>query len=89
MSTNSSILAWKILWTKEPGGLQSMGPQKDTTERALTQPSQPHTQKDTLMKIDTENYWGMSRPRNKPTHIGLILDERAKNTQWGKDKSLQ
>ena len=22
------ILAWKIPWTEEPGGLQSMGPQK-------------------------------------------------------------
>ena len=28
MATYSDILAWKILWTKEPGGLQSMGPQK-------------------------------------------------------------
>ena len=25
MATHSSILAWKILWTKEPGRLQSMG----------------------------------------------------------------
>ena len=24
MATHSSILAWKITWTKEPGGLQSM-----------------------------------------------------------------
>ena len=24
VATHSSILAWKILWTKEPGGLQSM-----------------------------------------------------------------
>ena len=24
MATQSSILAWKILWTEEPGGLQSM-----------------------------------------------------------------
>ena len=24
MGTYSSILAWKILWTEEPGGLQSM-----------------------------------------------------------------
>ena len=23
--THSSILAWRILWTEEPGGLQSMG----------------------------------------------------------------
>ena len=24
MATHSSILAWKILWAEEPGGLQSM-----------------------------------------------------------------
>ena len=25
MATHSSILAWKISWTEEPGGLQSVG----------------------------------------------------------------
>ena len=25
MATHSSILAWKIPWTEDPGGLQSMG----------------------------------------------------------------
>ena len=34
MTTHSSILAWKILWTEESGGLQSMGLQRvDTIER--------------------------------------------------------
>ena len=28
MATHSSILAWKIPWTEEPGGLQSMRPQR-------------------------------------------------------------
>ena len=28
MATHSSILAWKIPWTEEPGGLQSMGSQR-------------------------------------------------------------
>ena len=28
MATHSSILAWKITWTLEPGRLQSMGLQK-------------------------------------------------------------
>ena len=27
MATHSSILAWRIPWTEEPGGLQSMGPE--------------------------------------------------------------
>ena len=34
MATHSSILAWRIPWTKEPGGLQSIGSQRDSTERA-------------------------------------------------------
>ena len=28
MATHSSILAWEILWTEEPGGLQSLGSQR-------------------------------------------------------------
>ena len=32
IATYSSILAWRIPWTEEPGGLQSMGKQSDTTE---------------------------------------------------------
>ena len=28
MATHSSILAWRIPWTEEPGGLQSMGWQR-------------------------------------------------------------
>ena len=37
MATHSSILAWRIPWTEEPAGLQSMGSQRvgelDMTER--------------------------------------------------------
>ena len=28
MATHSSIFAWRIPWTEEPGGLQSMGSQR-------------------------------------------------------------
>ena len=28
MATHSSILGWRIPWTEEPGGLQSMGSQR-------------------------------------------------------------
>ena len=28
MATSSSILAWRIPWTEEPGGLKSMGSQR-------------------------------------------------------------
>ena len=33
MATHSRILAWRIPWTEEPGGLQTMGSQRGTTER--------------------------------------------------------
>ena len=29
MATHSSVLAWEIPWTEEPGGLQSFGLQKE------------------------------------------------------------
>ena len=29
MKTHSSILAWEIPWTEEPGGIQSLGLQKN------------------------------------------------------------
>ena len=32
MATRSSVLAWKIPWTEEPGGLQSMGSLKSRTQ---------------------------------------------------------
>ena len=44
MTTHSSILAWEISWTKEPGGLQSMAgggggvtKESDTTQRLKKQ----------------------------------------------------
>ena len=38
MATHSSILAWEIPWTEEPGELQSMGSQEsDSTERLSMQ----------------------------------------------------
>ena len=32
MVTHSSILAWEIPWTEEPGGLQLMGSEKSWTQ---------------------------------------------------------
>ena len=31
MVTHSSVLAWRIPWTEQPGGLQSIGSQKSDT----------------------------------------------------------
>ena len=42
MATHSSILAWRIPWTEDPGGLQFMGLQRsDTTE--ATKQAQGHS----------------------------------------------
>ena len=36
MASHSSILAWSISWTEEPGGLQSVGSQKSWTQLSAT-----------------------------------------------------
>ena len=36
MVTHSSILAWRIPWTEEPGGLQSMGSQRVGHDQATS-----------------------------------------------------
>ena len=42
MTTHSSILAWRIPWIEESGGLQSMGWQRvDTTERLMHRDRKP------------------------------------------------
>ena len=36
MATHSSVLAWNVPWTEEPGGLQSMGSQRVGTTEQLS-----------------------------------------------------
>ena len=40
IATHSSILAWEIPWTEEPGGLQSMGSQKSRNDSETKQQQQ-------------------------------------------------
>ena len=40
MATHSNILAWRIPWTEEPGGLQSMGSQRVGHDLATEQQQQ-------------------------------------------------
>ena len=35
MATHSSILAWEIPWTEEPGGLQSLGSQESRMQLSI------------------------------------------------------
>ena len=41
MATHSSTLAWKVLWTEEPGRLQSMGSHR-VRQTEATQQQQQH-----------------------------------------------
>ena len=43
MATDSSTLAWRLPWTEEPGGLQSMGPQSQTGLKRLSMRDDKHT----------------------------------------------
>ena len=51
MATHSSLLAWRILWTEEPGGLQSMESQRVRqdleAEHICVHP--PHTHAEKIM----------------------------------------
>ena len=42
MATHSRILAWKIPWTEEPGGLQSMGSQRVGQDCTHSHPLHTH-----------------------------------------------
>ena len=42
MVTHSSILAWRIPWTEEPGGLQSRGLQRVRHNSATEHPTTAH-----------------------------------------------
>ena len=53
MATHSSLLAWRIPWTEEPGGLQSIGSQRvghDWRDLACTQQSMG-------LNCDSTTYW--------------------------------
>ena len=59
MATHSCILAWRIPWTEETGGLKSTGcKESDTPERLtvpffLSLPSEPQGTSEALMRIYT------------------------------------
>ena len=59
MATHSSILAWKIPWTEEPGGLQSMGSQEsDATERLNNREKEHHERRARVCEHPEEGYTG-------------------------------
>ena len=57
MATHSSILAWRIPWTEEPGGLQSTGSQRAGVAEVTSH---------TSTKVDSlgEGEWGWNEGDN-------------------------
>ena len=56
MAPHSSILAWRIPWTEEPGGLQSIGVSKSWTRlkrfsKHVIQKLQPPSSVTSLLKV--------------------------------------
>ena len=57
MATHSSILAWRIPWTKKPGGLQSMGSQSQTRLSYYHFHFQRDVQKNVLQNVKNSLHW--------------------------------
>ena len=51
MAIHSSILAWKVPWTEEPGGLQDMGWQGVGRDRTHSQMTYFRTMKDPRSRV--------------------------------------
>ena len=64
MAAHSSILAWQIPWTEEPGGLQSMGSQSWTQLRE-EQYNSTATRAELIMDISELSKLGKSSLRKK------------------------
>ena len=76
MATHTSILAWKILWTEEPSGLQSMGLERvGVTEHACM-----FTLRCGYRDVDTD--------MDSTSNIILMIPIREK-TIWGELKLIQ
>ena len=76
MAMHSSILTWRIPWTEEPGGLQSMGSQRVGHDWAHTQRNNPNfrNSRGFLSNLKLNNIWKLLN-LFKPwfLHLGNII----------------
>ena len=70
MATHSTVLAWKIPWTEEPGGLQSVGSQSQTRLSDFT----------FTLLIHVSEEWSLVRGRLS-SYITLMVN--ISGTPWG------
>ena len=55
MATHSSILTWRILWTEEPGGLQSIESHTEATYHSCMQTGSHQLLVNAMMRIKQDN----------------------------------
>ena len=82
MATHSSILVWKIPWTNEPGGLQSMELQRVGHNWGSTHTPKSQSSFSSFRKV----HRGTRGDSPEEATLDLVLKERKENIQmkWGK-----
>ena len=64
MATHSSVLAWRISWTGEPGGLQSMG--TEATLHTHTRKAIGHSKEVIILSVKTRRLLRVTCPAQSP-----------------------
>ena len=75
MATHSTIFAWRIPWTEEPGGLQSMGSQKSDTTEHLTHTQHTHNETQSLRSPKAEQNLSMETGGGSSVYISFTTIE--------------
>ena len=87
MATHPSILAWRILWTEEPGGLQSMGSQRvvhDYVTNTHSLRSHPDAQiRACICKRSPDDSHAQSFEKHLSRWMSLNLVEEENCSIWG------
>ena len=78
MATQSSILAWRISWTEEPGGLQSVGFQRVSSNHFAEE----------LVSKRSCDILGKMKQEITP-YLTFLPGQKVKNFTWGLDVCAQ
>ena len=81
MATHSSILAWRIPWTEEPGGLQSMGSKRVGHDWVTNTLTQYHLSFRTL-QLHSVGFTESFKEQHSHFLITILILARAKETKW-------
>ena len=78
MAAHSSILAWRVPWTKEPGGLESMQGHKESDTTEVTQHALVQKAVAPVNTKSLERFFSVRRNLTSDTH--LLLKKKKKKT---------